>query len=417
MNKLFKRLPLSLKLLLLILIPLTLIIYLSVEIYNEKSGKANLLHGYLERINQSAAISDLITNLQSERRVCYIFSLKRDITLQPEIAVQREATDHAIEHLESLKDSTLRQFGEYSFLDSLESMRHKIDKGFPADLIMHYYTTSIFRLNTLNLVSAGNNKFLSSVFDALTAQKILNEMVSYLGIIRANFYNALYSRNNNIAMLFGLLGSYDIYNSYEREFLVKASPDMRSRYMDIRTSSELKPTMEYIDHIFKKFSFDTLYAAEDWWKISGAATGRLRDFKNDLLSSAKTKMNSIYLNESKSINGTIILLVTALIIVVSWMLYTTRTITKMLTEIDDAAQQIAKGVTGISAPYLSKDVLGNLSRSISGIDEKNIALAKAADAIGKGNFDTVVQPKKHRGYAGKRCPSDERQPEKLCQEN
>lgn len=400
MNKFLKRLPLPLKLLLLILLPLALIIYLTIKIYNEKSDKAELLHGYLNRINQSAIVSDLITNLQAERRASYAFALKRDSSYKPEIDSYRRATDEAIRNLENLKVTTLINFKGYTFLDSLQSARRKIDNGWVADLVMHYYTTSIFRLNTLHLVSAGNNKYLNPVFDALTVEKILNEMVSYLGIIRANFYNALYTKKNNIAMLYGLMGTYDVFKSYERELLIKASPEMAARYTEIRNKTEVKPTLDYLEHTFKKFSFDTIYAAEDWWKMSERATFRLRDYKNELLNSARLKMDAVYASEKQSRNELIILLIIALVIVFSWMIYTSRIISTMLNDLGRAAQKIAAGHTNVPIPEYSKDVLGNLSASIRNIDEKNITLAKTADAIGKGNFNVPVEPRSEKDMLG-----------------
>jgi len=67
MNDFFRRLSLPVKLLLLVLFPLALIIYLTFEIYSEKNKRVELLSGYLNRINLSADISNLINALQLER--------------------------------------------------------------------------------------------------------------------------------------------------------------------------------------------------------------------------------------------------------------------------------------------------------------------------------------------------------------
>ena len=104
-------------------------------------------------------------------------------------------------------------------------IRSAIDSGTSQDVVMQYYTTAIFRLNTLNVVvPVGNNSYLNPVFNDLVTQKILSEMTTYLGIIRSNFYNVLYTKKNMVGTLYGLSGVFDIYKSYEAELLTKASP-------------------------------------------------------------------------------------------------------------------------------------------------------------------------------------------------
>src|SRR5215471_611476 len=152
MNNFFRRLPLPVKLLLLILFPLALVTYLSFELYNEKSKKVDLLAGYIDRISEAQDISDLINALQLERRHSFAFALKKDIDSRSNLAAQRPLTDLAIKNLEERKDSTLKDFKEYTFLKNLERVRNAIDSGASADVSMQYYTTSIFRLNTLNII-------------------------------------------------------------------------------------------------------------------------------------------------------------------------------------------------------------------------------------------------------------------------
>jgi hypothetical protein len=282
MNNFFRRLSLTTKLLLLTLFPIALIIYLSIGIYNEKSKKVQLLEGYIDRINESAEISDLINSLQLERRHSFAYALKKDIDSRAQMEIQRPVTDLAIKKLDQLKDSTLKNFEDYTFLKNLGAIRTAIDSGTSQDMVMQYYTTAIFRLNTLNeIVPVGNNRYLQPVFNDLVTQKILSGMATYLGIIRANFYNVLYTKKNMIGTLYGLSGVYEIYKSYETEFLAKGSAQSLEEYKKIRENTKLEPAMNYINDVFQKFSFDSLYDAEDWWKTSGDATDQLKNFQQD----------------------------------------------------------------------------------------------------------------------------------------
>src|SRR5436853_5099380 len=110
MNSFFARLPLTTKLLLLTLFPIALIIYLTIGIYNEKEKRVQLIHGYIERIDESIDISDLIRSLQTERRYSFAFALKKDVGSKAQMEVQRLTTDLAIKKLNQRNDSTLKNF-------------------------------------------------------------------------------------------------------------------------------------------------------------------------------------------------------------------------------------------------------------------------------------------------------------------
>src|SRR5258705_5316644 len=122
MNNFFKKLSLPVKLLLLVLFPLALIIYLTFEIYSEKNKKVELLAGYLERINVSSDISDLINALQLERRYSYAYSLNKNIDSKASYEAQRQVTDLALKTIGQRKDSTLKNFKDYTFLNGLDNV-------------------------------------------------------------------------------------------------------------------------------------------------------------------------------------------------------------------------------------------------------------------------------------------------------
>jgi hypothetical protein len=387
MNNFFTRLSLPIKLFLLILFPIALIIYLTIGIYSEKSKKVELLRGYIDRINLSADISDLTNALQIERRHSFAYGLKKDIDSRAQVEVQRPATDLAIKRIEQRKDSTLKNFKDYTFLKNLGNIRTAIDSGASQDVAMQYYTTAIFRLNTLNtIVPVSNNRYLKPVFNDLVTQKVLSEMVTYLGIIRANFYNVLFTKQNMLGTLYGLTGVNEIYKSYESEFLAKASPSSLEEYKKIRNTTALKPTIDYINKAFQKFSFDSLYDAEDWWLISGEGTDQLKGLQQDLMRHTKTRMDEVYKDEVASRDMTLILLVAALVFVFAVMAYTTHIISRVLRGLNEAAEKIATGSVGVRLKNVTNDVIGNLGKSISKIDSNNKQLADAADAIGKGNY-------------------------------
>jgi PAS domain S-box-containing protein len=388
MNEFFRRLSLPVKLLLLILFPLALVIFLTSQVYIERSSKMTLLSGYLERINVSSEISELLNSLQLERRYSYAYALTENIDAHASLETQRPYTDLAIKKLQLRKDSTIKDFTKYTFLNQLADIRKMVDDKPSAETVMQYYTTAIFRINTLNLITpVYSNVYLKPVYSDLVGQKLLSEMATYLGIIRANIFTALYTQKNMQGILFGTAGVNDIYKSYEAELFVKASPATLEKYKQIRSNSELKPTIDYMERCFKTFSFDSLYNAEQWWETSGKATDQLRELQKALLKDVTAKVSLSYKQEERGKEFTLVLLIVAIVLLAAIMLYTTHVITKMLRELNVASQKIASGALGVDVQVVSNDVIGGLAGSIAKIDEANRQLAAAADAIGKGNFE------------------------------
>jgi PAS domain S-box-containing protein len=401
MNNFFRRLSLTAKLLLLTLFPIILIVYLSIGIYREKTRNVELIQGYIERIDESADIADLVSNLQTERRHSFAFALKKDMDSRTQMDAQRLVTDLAIKKLDQRNDSILKNFEDYTSLRTLGAVRSAIDSGTSQDVVMQYFTTAIFRLNTLNVVvPVSNNRYLKPVFNDLVTQKILSEMVTYLGIIRSNFYNVLYTKKNMVGTLYGLSGVFEIYKSYETELLAKASPPFLEQYKRTSENTALRPTMRFVIKTFQKFYFDSLYDAETWWKISGDGTDQLRNLQQDLINSVQASMNTIYNKEVLGKQSTLAFLAIAVVVVFGIMLYTTQVITQMLSGLNDAAQKIARGITGVPIGNVSHDVIGSLGESISKIDAHNKQLADAADAIGKGNFNVPFDPRSEDDVLG-----------------
>ena len=185
MNRFFRILPLPAKLMLIGFLPLLFIIFLTLSLYIEKNQNLVILEKYIDKFKESANITRLIDNLQIERQYSYEYVLNR--SWRDEMLGQRIKTDSIIRELKSGSDSTLKNFENYSFLVDLSSTRNRIDSALiPANGVMHYYSATIFRLNTLNGVSSGNNAYLRNVYNDMMAQKLISEMITYLGLINAS---------------------------------------------------------------------------------------------------------------------------------------------------------------------------------------------------------------------------------------
>ncbi|MGZ5286011.1 MAG: ATP-binding protein [Flavisolibacter sp.] len=392
MNRFFRKLPLPAKLMLIGFVPLLFLIFLTLQLYIQKSQKLAILERYIHKFDESATITRLIDNLQAERRFSYEYVLNRN--WGPEMLVQRKKTDSLISVLSSNRDTTMKGFENYSFLVNLEQTRNNIDSGVTAaNHVMHYFSATIFRLNTLNGVTSGNNAYLSHVYNDMMSQKLISEMITYLGLIDANIFNILYNRAYVVETLMGTLPSYEVYQSYEKEFLQKSSPEIKTRYNQIRYGSALDENIQYLDKVFSTFNVDSTYDYTRWGALTSKGINDLRFLQSNLLQSVQERMNNSYSREVANKWTTLAILIIALILVLIIVSYTIHIINSMLNELKGTALKIAKGEAVEPLKNVPNDVIGSLARSINEINKSNEQLASAANSIGNGNFEVDLKPR------------------------
>ncbi len=400
MNVFFRRLPLTVKLILIGIIPILFLVYFSVMIYVEKSEKVNLIEDYVDQISETASLGELIARLSAERKASYQYVLKKQT--HEKVASERLKTDSLISVLQKSDDLKIADFTKYTFLDELENTRNQVDtsKHFTTYNVIQYYTDAIFRLNTLNTNSPPSNSFAKPIYQDLVTQKILSQMVTFLSIIRTNIYTVLYSKEFMYETLFGTLGVYKVYKSYETEFLLKASPASIRLYNSAKDTTAYKPTVAYIDKLFSTFKFDSTYDSEQWEQVSFEGLKVIRKQQLDLWKSVDTKMKAIYAREKNQKNLTFIFLLFSMLIVILFVAYSINHITALLRELKHAARTISKGGTGFQLDNMPRGVMSNLAKSIMQIDRNNLLLAQAANEIGKGNFDVLVKPRSDEDLLG-----------------
>ena len=382
------------------IIPVLFLIYLSGQLYNDKKQRVKLIADYIEHIHESQNVAKLMSELENERKYSFQYALKK--TNYSNIILQRTRTDAIIALLDKSKDLAISDFAKYTFLDKLSGIRNSIDSSgnYPADALMKYYTSVISRLNTLISVASASNTFLQPVYKDLIAQKTLFEMVTLLGVIRTNIYTSLYTKKYNKETFSQTIRTYDFLKSYEAEFLLKASLRSIITYKRLKDSTTLNPTLAYIDTLVAHSLPDTSISAEEWWNLSSKGTDVLKKEGHDLGMTIEAGMDHIYNEEVNSKNRTLIFLIAAIVLVISFVLYTIRVISKMLSELKVAAQKISLGGTGLKFIDMSNDVMGSLADSILEIDKNYVELAHTANLIGAGNFDVSVNPRSDEDLLG-----------------
>jgi PAS domain S-box-containing protein len=392
MIDIFKKLPLPAKLILIGLVPSLFLIYLSVQFYLFEKQKYNLSRENIEVVDRSTMVSRLIDQLQEERRFAYEYALKKDAYTQ--LLAQQHATDTVIAHLEG--DPDLQGFEHYTMLDSLASIRERSDAHkMSAGEVMNYYTTAIFRISMLEvtpLLQIANARLLTQ---ELHSARAMSQIITYLGILRANIYNVLYTRQFKYGngTLQGLAGVYMIFTTYQTEFKAKSTPEAVADY-EVIMQQQAKPLLDYLHKSFKTMQFDSItYTDVQWWKLSGNAVEQLREQQAKIWNNIHQQLNAIKDNVHRNQTILLVLLLLALVLSIFMITTTIISITGVLTELRVAAEKIAVGGTGLNLSIDSNDVIGQLARSVAFIDVNNQLLAEAADEIRKGNFYVDVTPR------------------------
>lgn len=369
MRKFFRRLPLSRKFILIGAIPLLSLCYIAFQLYKEKSAKVDLLKLYTSRIFQSENLSNLIDALQNERKLSFDISI--NTALGKGLNSQRQKTDNIIAHLKKSADISLLRFEEYTFVNGLDAIRDRVDKSqVGSGEIMNTYTNMIFRLNTLNTSFPATRIYLKPIANDLTAQRLLTEMLTYMGIIRSNIFNVLHTKQYGVETLIGTQGVYHVYKSYEKEFKIKSPPQIIGMYENKRIRTALKPTLEYVDTVFKRFSFDSTYNAEEWWRVSDNGIESLRSLQQSLWQITKKKVDSLLEEEIEERNFTLIFLILVITAVILLVTYVLHIISNMMKELNTAATKIADGNDDVEINIYSKDAIGSLAESIRQMEKQ-----------------------------------------------
>ncbi|HEU0137651.1 MAG TPA: nitrate- and nitrite sensing domain-containing protein, partial [Flavobacterium sp.] len=392
MSSFIRKLPLQAKLMFIAAVPFLFLIFLTWQVYHEKNQKLDILLKYKEYVSASADITSLIDALQDERKFSFDYSILKK--MRPELLSQRPKTDALIQKLVENNDPSLVGFKHYTRIGELDQMRNKLDSAtIGPNEVMHFYSNTVFRLNTLNTIPPANTAYLEPVFNDLMSQKILSEMMTYLGIIRSNIYNVLHTREYMVETLVGTVGTRDIYESYDHELQAKASPTLLKHYNNIKQNTAFKPTSDYIDKLFSTFKFDDTYTAAEWWKVSDEGDRELRQFQSMIWDRIDSKIDQIYQQELDARNRAIIFLLFALVTIFIVVVHTIIIISRALRQLRIVAEKLSNGDTEVHFDIETNDVIGRLAKSILKICKNNKALAVAAVSIGKGDFDVKVQPR------------------------
>ena len=401
MLKIISRLPLSIKLILICLIPISLSIYFSVLIYNQKSERIQLIETAIDRIRESAKLQELIIALAYERRYSFNYLQKKERL--EKLNNQKKVTDSLIGILKSTNPK-LKNFTDYTLLDQLDSVRAGVinDSNYSVRIAINYYTTVITRINMMDESIPLGYLFLKQNFQDLMSQNVMTKMLGLMSTVRTEVYTLLYSQGF-ISKKFrgGASAYYRLFKTYELELGLNSTPETIQKYDSIAALPEYVRMIKSLDNMFSdSFSDDSTYTADQWWELTSTALGNLRAVQVGLYKKSERRLVFLYNKEKADQKRSMFFLVVSIILVIIVIVYFAAGILKTLKELEYAAYKISKGNTGIIINSNPSGLMGNLARSILQIEKNNLVLANAANEIGKGNFDVQVNPRSKNDLLG-----------------
>lgn len=399
MNKVLRQIPLQVKLFLIGLIPVFFLVYFGFQIQREKKDKIEMVDKFVFQLQQSAKVISLIDQLQLERRFTFSYCLNKQ--RQTEMLLQRNRSDEAIREVDELEGIYLSGYKSFTFLDSLRLFRKNVD----ADLIdaeeaTDYYTNVLTRLTSLTQVASGNSAVFDPLVKNLRAQRILSQMISALGNLRNDYYYSLYTRQEPKLVYRRIKSGYSMYRSLEQEYFTKGSDQSLLNYRQLLSNVDVERNFSVMRSFIISGNFENSVNAEEWWSISARAIDMIKGLQRSLLSDVIEQAHDLYDEEKASSTRNLILIISIIAFVLLIVLYTIKSISNSLNDLRNVSEKIALGISGHQFAREANDAIGSLSSSIQLIDQSNVALAKAANEIGKGNFGVAVDKRSDEDVLG-----------------
>jgi signal transduction histidine kinase/DNA-binding response OmpR family regulator len=399
MKKIFKIIPLNIKLFLIGLIPAFFVLYFALELQQEKKDKIDMVEKFVFQLKQSAKIITLIDQIQLERRFTFSFCLNGE--RQTEMLMQRKITDDALNSADEHEGNLITGYKRFTFLDSLTAFRKNVDAGVTgAEDATEYYTNVLNRLTSVANVASGNSEIFEPLINDLRAQRIVTEMISALGNLRNDYYLALYTKQDPKTFSGRIRGNYSLFRSLENELFIKSSAETKSVYAKVIGEEDVDRNFSVIRNYLLTGKYDTSVGPEEWWTVSASAIDAMKVLQRDLLQNVISMSDSIADEERASRRQNLILIVLLIALVLTIVLYTIRSISHSLNDLRTVSEKIALGISGHTFGREANDAIGSLSSSIQLIDQSNISLAHVANEIGRGNFGVQVAKRSEEDILG-----------------
>jgi signal transduction histidine kinase len=399
MNTLFNKLTLSAKLAIVGFVPLICLLFVSYYFNAEKTERIVIVQNFGKRVQETAALTRLVDMLQAERRYSHAFVLNG--MAGNEMIQARAESEKSFQELETLSSERLGETRAYTMVDLLPELRSRIDRQeLSTSEVMDVYTKMILRLNVLSVMSTQNIPYLERLNADLRGQRILSQMITYLGIIRSGVYEILFLKNKDPEARALLKNNFYYFLSLEKEFFLKASSSAINRYSQLKKTRDVKAMFDLLSTLEQGNVLAEKHTAPEWWQLSAVAVDQIKQLQRNILAEVQRKTVNVLRVEEQTRNRNLVVLILNVIAVLLVVMLVLTNIRRLLASLKESAELIALGQSGSSLRITTRDAIGKLAESIHFIDINNVQLAQTAAEIGKGNFDVEVEPRSDNDMLG-----------------
>ncbi|HEY0273525.1 MAG TPA: histidine kinase dimerization/phospho-acceptor domain-containing protein, partial [Chitinophaga sp.] len=393
MRRFFKRLPLHIKLSLVVLVPLACMIYFAVQLLLRQTDEMNSVRQLRADIDESVGIMQVVDEVQMERRYTVSFFMSHSGNAN-DLVLQRGKTDAAIRALEARLQTPPADFERNSLLNLLPARRQAIDNGeLSQHAAMSYFSALILRLHGLIINTLPDIPLARTLNPCLRAKVLLSQMTTYLGIMRLDMYMLMMQRGNDAVDVEQMENNLDMYRSLLAEYESLAPPEAKAALRRATGTPAYRATLAGIEHFVRYRRLNQAMQPEDWWATSINGMQPLKEIAEQLIRNINGQVTDMYARSSFVRTRSYVVLAVLILLVLYIIGSTLRNLAAQLRELEDAAIRIAGGATGVKLPAYTRDSIGQLTKAFAQVDQHNVQLAQTAAYIGQGHFNVLITPR------------------------
>lgn len=414
---LFRHLSLRKKLILTSVVPLIALLYFLQFNIREGFAKKQTAQKVIDNVSLIRELSKLIHEFQKERSLSLTFVSSKGLEGKEQVAVQRESTDQAISQFEKVLRVQRKTFKGLAVLDSLPSIRAKVNDMRPITEVDPFYyefknvlldeVASILRF-TDNI--AIKNRFEEHLFLLYTKD--------YLAQIRSRLSPAIAVgkfEGSSFGDFAAIKGKHEFNLQKFRKIV---SGDLRDFFEKKYQGPFVQQTYQMIDAIYTNPSFSGLhYDFNAWWAVATSSINLLKeaeDYSSDLI--AKAAEQELFVANT-NVKSNFIIAAVIIFLILLIVILAIKDIVSSVSQIRQVADQMAKGDVNVVLDIKSKDEIGELAASFNQMIAVTKEYSLLADAIGKGDYSPVINVRSQSDTLGMALDRMKNNLQKFSQEN
>ena len=374
--------------LLALLLPLS---YFAITAWTNEQEKVAALEKKATRLEETERVSDVLSNMQRERALSYIYFLTEGQNSKEALLQQRVLTNRSIAMLHAFyEDHNLNNilFDSYA---SLDAYREDVDHFETSSSILETYYGNIVNGFANRLEIIANSMEESLVRSQFNAYVNFLKMKFEFSQIRTSLMRIIDTTELTNADLVVISGRKSLLDASEESFIKNAPQEIRDFYIE-RTNDET--SQEIDEFINNKLLRGESLAGEDaiyWFNTFTAHLDNLLAVDEYIIDHLGTYISSRKNDAVQKLAVYASLFALSLIFSLFFAIYILSALIKTVKTLKTAADKIAKGDININLPKISsKDEIGALANSFNAVVEKNKHLASVARAIGRGDYSVPI---------------------------